>query len=61
MQKFRKIIPYLFENYLIVAMEASWIERFNKMPTFDVYVDDSQRLHLVSQEVIQNASGTTKQ
>lgn len=61
MKQITKLTPYLFENFLIIAMDSRWIEVFEKIPTFNVYIDDSQRLHIVSQEVIENACGPTKQ
>ena len=46
-------IPHIFENNLIIALDIEWISKFGKLPTFSAYIDDSQKLHLISQEVIQ--------
>ena len=48
-----KIIPYLFEGYLVLSLSADWIKLFNQIPSFSVFIDDSQKLHIVSKEVIQ--------
>lgn len=43
--------PYLFQDYLILALSSQWIEKFNGIPTFDVKIDKG-RLHLVTNEVM---------
>ena len=55
MKKIISITPYLFEGYLIIALDQKWIEKFGTIPTFVVHVDDSQHLHLISKEKIQDA------
>lgn len=53
-----KITPYLLEGYLILSLSAEWIKLFNQIPSFSIFIDDSQKLHIVSQEVIQIEKGT---
>ena len=52
--------PYIFEGYLIIALNQEWLKLFNKLPTMIAYVED-YKLHLVSQEEIQNVDRTTRQ
>jgi hypothetical protein len=49
----QKIKPYVFEGYLVIALHSDWIKLFNKLPTMIAYVE-SNKLHIVSQEEIQN-------
>jgi hypothetical protein len=49
------ITPYLFEGFLIISLEQKWIEKFGTIPSFVVYVDDNQQLHMVSKESIKDA------
>jgi hypothetical protein len=51
MNKIQKVKMYLFQNYLVLALDSQWIERFNGIPTFNVYLDKEGRLHLVTNEV----------
>ncbi len=52
MKKISIISPYLFEGYLIIALDSEWIKAFGSMPTFTVSIDDNSKLHLISNEVI---------
>ncbi len=54
-----KLTPYIFENYLIIALHQDWIKLFNKIPTFTVQIDEEQRLHLISDEKIKNEDNKT--
>ena len=45
--------PYLFQDYLVLALSSQWIEKFNGIPTFDVKIDKEGRLHLVTNEVME--------
>ena len=56
----RKIIPYLFEGFLILSLSAEWIKLFNQIPSFSVFIDDSQKLHIVSEEVLKVEKRTKK-
>ncbi len=51
MNKTQKIKPYLFQDYLVLALGSQWIERFNGIPTFNVYLDKEGRLHLITNEM----------
>ena len=56
----KTIEPYIFEGYLIIALNQEWLKLFNKLPTMIAYVEDN-KLHLVSQEEIQNDYRATRQ
>lgn len=45
-----KMIPYLFENFLILSLDSKWINAFGIMPSFRVFVDKAGRLNIVSEE-----------
>ncbi len=51
MNKTQKVKPYLFQDYLVLALDLQWIEKFNGIPTFNVHLDKEGRLHLVTNEV----------
>jgi len=53
LKKLALISPYVFENFLIIALELEWLKLFKSMPTFDVIIDNEKKLHLISKEVIQ--------
>ena len=52
MNSTKKIKPYLFQNYLVLALDSKWIEQFNCIPTFVVYINNN-KLHLETNEVIE--------
>jgi len=52
MKTTQRIKPYFFQNFLILAFDSQWIEKFNGVPTFIVTIDDENRLHLVSEKVL---------
>lgn len=58
--KKQNITPYQLESYLIIALSVDWVKVFNTIPNFTAYIDESQRLHIVSQEVVQNVSGSDR-
>ncbi len=61
MLKNKKVIePMLFEGYLVIALHPDWIKLFSKLPTMIAFVENN-KLHLVSQEEIQNEYRTTRQ
>lgn len=45
------VIPYLFEQYLILSLDFRWVSVFGCVPTFDVYIDKNGHLVIISQEV----------
>jgi hypothetical protein len=54
-KEFKMIVkPYLLENYLLLSLTSEWIEYFDGIPTFTVFVDKENKLHLVSEKVIRN-------
>ena len=46
----QKVQPYLFQDYLVLALDSKWIEQFNCIPTFVVYINNN-KLHLETNEV----------
>jgi hypothetical protein len=50
MKHMQKVQPYLFQDYLVLALDSKWIEQFNCIPTFVVYINNN-KLHLETNEV----------
>lgn len=50
----KMIVPYLLEGYIVIALHPDWMKMFNGIPTFIVKISEDKRLHLISQEVIEN-------
>lgn len=48
MEKFKIIKPCLFQDSLVISLTKEWINHFNEIPEFEVFVDNKKRLHLVS-------------
>lgn len=53
LNKKQTVEPYLFDGYLVIALHPDWMKLFNKIPSLIAYVDNN-RLHIISQEEIQN-------
>lgn len=49
-----QIKPHLNEGYLIIALEQKWIEIFNDIPSFNVIIDENNRLNLCSVKPVRN-------
>lgn len=56
----KKIIPYLFEDFLLLGFDTKIIQQFGGIPTFTVFIGDDQKLHLVSNEMIKNGQQSEK-
>ena len=54
MKKLGVVTPMLFENHLIISFEANWIDQFEKIPTFDICIDNKKRLCLTSKEELKS-------
>jgi hypothetical protein len=52
MKAIRKVSPYLFEGYLIIALHADWIKVFGAIPTFTVSINANSKLRMISNEMI---------
>ena len=52
MKKISEIKSYLFENHIILAFSQDWLNVFKEMPGFDVFVDDRNKIHLVSKQTV---------
>ena len=57
MKKIASMYPYFFEGYLIIALHQNFIQKFGKIPTFDVFVDSDSRLVIRSKNSIKNPKG----
>jgi len=52
MKKVDEIIPYIFENYLIISLSKDWIKVFDKVPKFEAFIDNKKRLILVGPPIV---------
>jgi len=50
MKKISHITSYLFESQLIISLSKDWMKTFGGLPQFDVFIDEKNRLHLVSKK-----------
>ena len=50
MKKISHITSYLFESQLIISLSRDWMKTFGGLPQFDVFIDEKNRLHLVSKK-----------
>jgi len=53
-QKIGTIMPYFFEDSLIIPLTKKWINLFGTSPLFNVIIDESRRLHLISPKIRRN-------
>ncbi len=44
------VVPYLFENFLILSLDDNWMDVFGQMPSFKVFVDKCGKLNMISEE-----------
>jgi len=51
MKKIGVISPLVFEKFLILSLDLSWLNIFKKIPTFTIVVDNENRLVLKSQKL----------
>ena len=51
MKKIGITTPRVFENFLILSLDLSWLNVFKKMPVFTVLIDEENRLVLISQKL----------
>jgi len=61
MMKLSKIKPYLFENYLIIAFSKDWIDIFDEIPQFEVFIDKKKRLVLVGPPIVQKSGDVVRE
>ena len=54
MKKLGIVTPMLFENHLIISFETNWIDQFDKIPTFEICIDNKRRLCLTSKEELKS-------
>ena len=54
MKKLGVVTPMLFENHLIISFEVNWIDQFDKIPTFEICIDNKRRLCLTSKEELKS-------
>ena len=44
------IAPFFFEDKLLIALSKDWVDVFKKLPSFEVTIDNRNRLHFISKE-----------
>ena len=52
MKNLGTIKPLLFDRNLIISLSKEWINKFSRIPTFDVIIDKRGRLCIVSKEAL---------
>ena len=52
MTRIGTVSPFLFDDNLIIALTKDWLDKFSKIPTFDVVINNAGRLCLTSTECI---------
>jgi len=57
LKKIASISPYFFEGYFIIALHQNLIQKFGKIPTFDVFIDSDSRLVIRSKNFLENTNG----
>jgi hypothetical protein len=48
MEKFKIIKPYFFQDSLVISLTKEWINHFNGIPEFEVFLDNKKQIHLIS-------------
>ncbi len=48
LKKFNEVKPYLMGEHLILSLNAGWLQVFQGFPTFEVFINDSGKLCLIS-------------
>jgi len=48
MKKIDSVRSFSFEDSILVSLTKDWINHFNGIPEFEVFLDNKRRLHLVS-------------
>ena len=58
MKKIATVEPYLFENFLVLALDRGWIHVLDaKIPIFKVIIDEQSRLVLVGPTIKKKMAG----
>lgn len=42
MKKIAEITPFLFEDHLVISIKKEWLDVWNQIPKFSVYVDGKE-------------------
>ena len=50
-QKIGSVSPHFFEDVMIISFSKKWLNHFDVIPTFDVTIDQSDRVHLISPKI----------
>lgn len=50
MRKIGTVTPYMIDDYLVVSLSRNWVNIYQSIPTFDVFLDEKNRMHLVISE-----------
>jgi len=54
MKKLTSVSPYVFENFLIISLDLEWLKLYKTIPTFEIFIDEEGKLHMISKERIKN-------
>jgi len=55
MKKISEVKSYMFDNNIIIAFSINWLNVFQQMPEFEVFVNKNNKLQLVSKQEIRLA------
>ena len=53
MKKITSVSSCLFEDHLILSLSKDWLNVFKKIPSFEVMIDERNKLYFISKEEIQ--------
>lgn len=48
----KEVTSYLFSDYLIIAFAKDWLNAFDGLPKFTVFIGGDKKLHLVSTQEV---------
>ncbi|MBT4325456.1 MAG: hypothetical protein HOD60_00910 [Candidatus Nitrosopelagicus sp.] len=57
MRKFASIKPFYFDDSILFSITKNWINQFNSMPEFDVFIDSKNKMHLISKQKVTKSGG----
>jgi len=57
MRKFASIKSFYFDDSILFSITKNWINQFNGMPEFDVFIDSKNKMHLISKQKVTKSGG----